>query len=847
MVASRTTAAEAPGAFGLLLQQYRAAAGLSQEELAELAGLSRRGISDLERGRRRVPHPDTLRRLLDALGVREPDRVALLRAARGQPVPAQLMPPAWSGYLPRPLSSFVGRERELVEIRELLERNRLVTLTGVGGIGKTRLALRIAAELLDAGKGPIVLVELASLSDATRLTETVGSALGIREQPGRSPTALLIDALRQRPVLLLVDNCEHVVDACAKLVAELLAACPGLRILATSREALGVSGECVLLVPPLSMAHEQEPGRTEVQLSEAAQLLAERAAEVAPTITPTADNIATIERICHQLDGIPLALELAAARVRLLGVEQIAARLNKRFALLVGGSRTAPARHQTLRATVEWSYDLLDDRERRLFERLAVFAGGWLLESAEAVCAGDGVESAEVLDVMGQLVNKSLVVVDPMADGGVRYRMLETLRQYARERLVAGGHEPGACTRHALYFLELAEAAAPHLRGRDQVTWLARLERDHDNLRTALAWSLEHLSGSETALRLAGALYQFWWARGHLAEGRTWLARALERDARLGGDRSPVTKQAYHRALEASGVLARQQGDYHVAESLFRASVALARELKDSAAIAESLYWLGSIQFFTGNELDARALAEESLTLYRQLGNRGDTRRPLGILANLALTSGNYEQAIALHKDRLLCAREAGDTLAVAGIQCYLGELAGEQGQHDRATRLLDASYRTYEEFEHPEGMARALADQAWVARARGNSSRAKQQFRRSLVLFQKLGATWGIADCLVGMARLAKDGAQFDIAARLFGSAAMLPQAHSIRFADDQVVERAAGARARVERDLDAVRAALGTRRFDALWQVGCELTIDDAVTLALSGVCGGQRAENY
>jgi non-specific serine/threonine protein kinase len=385
--------------------------------------------------------------------------------------------------------------------------------------------------------------------------------------------------------------------------------------------------------------------------------------------------------------------------------------------------------------------------------------------------------------------------------------------------------------------LQVAEAAAPQLRGREQVAWLARLERDHDNLRAALAWSLEHPSGSEAALRLAGALYRFWWAHGHLAEGRTWLARALELDAQLGSKNATATEQARLCALEASGVLARQQADYHVAESLFMASLPLARELKDTVAIAGSLYWLGSTLFRLGDEQRARALSEESLALYRQLGRTGDTRRPLGTLAELALTSGNYEQAIALHEERMRCAREAADTLEVAGIQRYLGMLAGEQGQHDRATRLLDASYRTFEEFAHPEGMAMTLANLAWVSRAQGDASRAKQQFGQSLALFQTLGATWGIAECLVGLARLATDGAQFDVAARLFGSAAMLHETHSIRLANYQVAERAGGTRSvTVEQDLEAVRAALGTPRFEAAWQEGRELTVDDAVMVALA-----------
>jgi class 3 adenylate cyclase len=339
-------------------------------------------------------------------------------------------------------------------------------------------------------------------------------------------------------------------------------------------------------------------------------------------------------------------------------------------------------------------------------------------------------------------------------------------------------------------------------------------------------------------------LYRFWWLHGHLAEGRTWLARALDRDARLGGDGSPAMKQARLRALKAAGVLARQQGDYRAADAHFAASLALARELNESVAIAESLFWLGSTLFWLGDEQRARALAVESLALYRKLGKPGETVRPLGTLANLARLSGNYEQAIGLHEARLRCARE-DDPLQVAMIHVHLGILAGEQGQHDRATRLLEASYRTFEDLDYPEGMARALASLAWVARAQGALPLAKQQFGQSLALFQKLGATWGTSECLVGLARLAAEGAQFDLAARLFGSVAMLRETHSIRLADDQVAERAAGTRAAtMEQDLEVVRTALGLTRFEALWRAGRGLTVDDAVTLALATVLNAARA---
>ena len=744
--------------------------------------------------------------------------------------------------LPAARTQLVGREQDSATVRGLVVQapGRLVTLTGTGGSGKTQLALMVAAELVDAFADGVLLVELAAVQAPHLVPYALAAVLGLRERAGEALIDTLTVYLKAREVLLVLDNCEHLVDACAEVAERLLSACPRVRLLATSRERLRIGAEATWRVPSLR-GPDSGAGATltpAVLLTyPAVRLFVERAQAVEPDFALSPTAAASMVGICQRLEGLPLALELAAARVSTLSLPQILERLDDCFRLLVGGSRTAPTRQQTLRATVEWSYALLDERERRLFERLAVFAGGWSLEAAEAVCGDDGSESGDVLDVLGQLVNKSLMVADATVDGRVRYRMLETLRQYALKRLVASGHEPGVRARHAKYFLELAEAAAPQLSGHEQVSWLARLEGDHDNLRAALARNLEHPSDAAPALRLAGSLYRFWWAHGHLAEGRTWLARALDRDARLGHDGSPATKPARLRALEASGVLARQQGDYHAAESLFVASLALARELNDAVAIAGSLYWLGSTLFFLGDEQGARALAEESLALYQQLGNPGDICRPLGTLAELALTSGDYAQAIALHEERLRYARDAADTLGVAGIQRYLGMLAGEQGQHDRATRLLDASYRTFEELAYPEGMAMTLANLAWVSRAQGDASRAKQQFGQSLALFQKLGATWGIAECLAGLARLATDGAQFDIAARLFGSAAMLHETHSIRLANYQVAERAGGTRSvTAEQDLETVRAALGTRRFEPLWQAGRELTVDDAVTFALA-----------
>src|SRR5262245_13629283 len=425
------------------------------------------------------------------------ERATLLGALdRAGPSGGSTVASLTTAALPIPLTSFVGRQADLGAIQRLLDSARLLTLTGVGGIGKTRLALEGAR--LFAGDYPdgAELVELAALADPGVVPQRVATALGIAEQPGRELLDVVADALRARRSLLVLDNCEHVVVACAELAQHLLQACPGLRILATSRESLGIAGERVWRVPSLSLpAAEADTSFEHIAQSEAVRLFAERAASVLPGFALTERNAPAVARLCLRLDGIPLALELAAARVTVLPVEQLAERLDDALRLLTAGSRTAPARQQTLRATLDWSYGLLTDREQRLFDRLSVFAGGWTLEAAEAVCAGEGIEHGQVLELVARLVDKSLVVVERGADEGAYYRMPEPIRQYAEERFGPDRATEVIRRSHATYFLTLAERAEPGLSGPDQRTWLDRLERDLDNLRAAWRRSCARSAG----------------------------------------------------------------------------------------------------------------------------------------------------------------------------------------------------------------------------------------------------------------------------------------------------------------------------------------------------------------
>jgi non-specific serine/threonine protein kinase len=542
--------------------------------------------------------------------------------------------------LPRQLTSFVGRERELAEVKRLLGEAPLLTLTGAGGAGKTRLALRVAAEASGDFADGVWLVELAPLANPTLVPQAVATALGVREAPGRALTDTLTEYLHTREILLVFDNCEHLVAAAAQLTETLLQACPRLRILATSREALGLAGELAWRVPSLTLPDPDRfagagPGAESILVEyEAVRLFLDRATFALPSFALSDQNAPTIAQICRRLDGMPLAIELAAARVRALTVEQIAERLDDRFRLLTGGSRTSLPRQQTLRATVDWSYDLLSEAERVLLHHLSVFSGGWALEAAEAVCGGDAVPSSAVLDLLVQLVDRSLVLAEPQ---GVeeRYRLLETVRQYAREKLLEAGEANGVRDRHRDYFLSLAEQADPELRGREQLTWLERLTREQDNLRAAIEWSLTR-DPAETALRLAGALGWFWDLRGHWSEGRAWVERCLElatpNDAQPDRTATQVAPWVRGRIFLAAGILALVQTDFAAARPSLEEAIQLSRSAGDHWGVARALMSLAPVEAYQGRHGEAAAHLQEGLALFRAVGDKWGTALALAVL-----------------------------------------------------------------------------------------------------------------------------------------------------------------------------------------------------------------------
>ncbi len=699
------------------------------------------------------------------------------------------------------LTSFIGREREMAEIKRLLSTAHLVTLMGPGGTGKTRLGLQVAADLLEQFPNGVWLAELAPLSDPALVPQTVATVFGVREQPGRALLDTLVDYLRARELLLVLDNCEHLVEASAHLAHSLLRGCPKLRILATSREALGTAGEVPYRVLPLTRPDPRRVVSFEgLTQFDAARLFMERAVLSNPAFVVTDTNAPAVAQVCHRLDGIPLAIELAAARAKVLSVEQIAQRLDDRFRLLTGGRRTGLPHHQTLRAAVDWSYDLLSEEERLLFRRLSVFAGGFTLEAAEAVCAGEGIGEFDVLDLVARLVDKSLALTEEL-HGDIRYRLLETIRHYSRERLQESGETDLVRRRHLDWYLGLAERAEPELRGPEQVTWLERLETDHDNLRAALEWTRTDEGGVQAGLRLAGAVHRYWALRGYLREGRGWLEGALSSD---GGSTTARAKAAY-----GAAVLAFAQGDYAQAEALCRESLAQYRLSGDTLGMALSLNVLGSVarnradydqttqllveslahsrqsghKWALAETLNilgimvraqrdhgrAKALLEESLALWRELGDKWGLAFALGSLGVVARFQGDYARARALHEESLALRRELGDKYTLAISLGSLGTVALDQGDYERARELFEESLVLCRELGIKVDAAAALGNLGIVAHHQGDDGRATALLKESLALWQEMGNKPAIAACLSVLGMVAHSQGDYQRAAEQY------------------------------------------------------------------------------
>jgi predicted ATPase/class 3 adenylate cyclase/Tfp pilus assembly protein PilF len=723
--------------------------------------------------------------------------------------------------LPLQLTSFIGREREMQEVKELLKHTRLLTLTGSGGCGKTRLALQVAADLLEDYPDGVWFVDLSTLTDPALVPSTVAATLGIHEEPGRPALATLAEALKSRTLLLILDNCEHVVGACAQLAEALLRTCPNVRIVATSREALGIAGEVAWRVPSLSLPQPHEVAQSQslarVVQYEAVRLFIERAKAAAPDFTVSPQNIGAIVQICRRLDGIPLAIELAAARVKVLSVEQIAVRLDDRFRLLTGGSRTALPRQQTLRAMMDWSYELLNEHERTLFRRLAAFAGGVTLEAAEAVCADEQIPSHQILDLLTNLVSKSLVIFEER-DEEARYRLLETVRQYARDKLLETGEAARVRDRHRDWFVAFVERAESALQGPDQALWLKRLETEHDNIRAALEWSS---NDPEIGLRLAGALWFFWYLRGYVSEGREWLKQFLAKTAH-----APTPLRA--KALYGASMLARAQDDYAQATALLEESLALYRALRDKRGVASVLGNLGVIAFARGDYARATKLHEESLEHFRELGDRIGMASALSELGNVAMYQGDLARAERLLEESLALSRAAQDDQGIALALRRLGATLLQKGERALAKALLQESLELYRELGAVSGLASVLNSLGMVALSEGDAQRASALLRESLVKYRDVGDRWHIALCLDRLARVAAAQGEWARAARLLGAEEALREAIGAPLPPSEREGR--------EQVLKLAHKHLGEESFAAAWADGYAMKLDHAIACALS-----------
>jgi predicted ATPase/transcriptional regulator with XRE-family HTH domain len=886
--------------FGHWLKLRRHALRLTQHALAGLVFCSVELIRKIEADARR-PSPEIAERLARHLGLAPHQCTTFVKVARAElpadrlPAPTELAallaqpgPALPSSLLPVPATALLGRDQAVSELGACLLRRevRLLTLVGAPGIGKTRLGLQVAANVRGAFADDVCYIALAPIRDPGLVAVAIAQPLGVQELAGQPLVARLQHYLRDRQMLLVLDNFEQVAAA-APLLAELLAAAPQLTLLVTSRAALHISGEHEYVVQPLALPDRNPlPPIAELTRYPAVALFAQRAQAVAPGFALTSANAAAVAEICQRLDGLPLAIELAAARVKLLSPTALLARLGHRLSLLTGGARDLPAHQQTLRSTIDWSYELLDECEQSLLRRLAVFVGGCTLEAAEAVCREQETGNREQesnaagtsslfpvscllspLDGLAALLDKSLLVQREAADGARRLGMLETIHEYALERLEAHGEAQALRQWHAAYYLALAKEAAPHLWRSEQGVqgvWLARLELEHNNLRAALAWSATTEGAAETGLGLVATLWPFWHVHGHLREGRAWLADLLART--IPTSASPAARAA---ALIGLGTLASDQNDYATARAAFGESFAIARDRGDNETMTQAMHKLGVIASFQGDYAAARAQIQECLTRWREIGNQSGSASALQSLGDIAWHQGDYAAARAFHEQSLALRNAAGDDIDVSatGNLHNLGRLARVEGDYERATALCEASLAlarrqgfqvaiiwalhdlgevardqgAYDQavalYKESLAIAQAIGSPSWpatiqnrlgeVAQAQGEYARAGALHRASLRVFRGLGQRRDALLCLEGLARVAEAQEHLRRSAVLYGAVAALREATG---AQVPPLDRASYARS-----ADRVRARLGQAAFAAAWDAGHAMPLDQAIAYAL------------
>jgi predicted ATPase/DNA-binding XRE family transcriptional regulator len=752
---SGTMRRDSSPSFGARLRRLREAAGLTQEELASRAGLSAKAISLLERGQRKHPYPHTIKSLADALKLSEEARATLLGtvpqrgAVTGSAAPVSV--PVLN--LPTPSTSLLGRERELREIRAFLREARLLTLTGTGGVGKTRLVVEAARDAAQLFPDGAVFVALAPLGDSSFVFPTVAQSLGLREAGDQAPREALRVYLREKQLLLVLDNFEHVLEA-APEVAELIEICPKLSVLATSRAPLRVRGEQEYPVPPLALpASTVAPSVEDLVESASGRLFAERARKSSPTFELTPHNSGVVAAICWRLAGLPLALELAAAQIRFLDPEALLLRLDQ--ALSAVGARDLPRRQRTMWATLDWSHELITEEEQILFRRLSVCVGGFSLEAAEAIGAepdaSGSIVAENVLGILGRLVEQSLVIANRDEKGsGVRYGMLEPVRQYAWEKLQESGNAEETKQRHLTHYLDLAEEAdltyglltGAKPAGAQGEAWMGKLEREHDNLRTALGWAKVR-GDAEAGLRLVGALSWFWWMRGYFREGRYWTEDLLQISERgsLG-----ALDSARANALLGAGMLSFGYGDLLGSTGFLEEGLATYRGLGDQAGTAATVAMLGYVRRALGDFDRAEELSKEGLRLSDLLEDDRSAAISLNTLGHIARHRRDLARAAALFGEALALFEKREDRRGVAYSLCNLGVAALERGEAGRALELHEESLRLYEALQDKAGQAFALINLGDVARSLGDQEHAVSMYEEALALHRELGNERGVS-----------------------------------------------------------------------------------------------------
>ena len=729
--------------------------------------------------------------------------------------------------LPQQLTSFIGRKREIEEAKKLLTLTRILTFIGPGGTGKTRLSLQVAADQAANFKDGVWLVELAPLTDPSFIISTVASVFKLRETQGTTLHDILLAYLRGKQLLIIFDNCEHLVESCAKISEEFLLTCPNLKLIASSREALGIDGETVYRVPSLSLPQDfQSPSERQDTGSlmdyEAPRLFVERATKVEPHFQLTETNASFVTQICHRLDGIPLAIELAAARVKLFTPEQIAARLDDRFKLLTGGSRTALPRQQTLRALIDWSYQTLNETEQRAFRWLAVFSDGWMFEAAESVLGG-----SEAIDDLSGLINKSLVIVEEQ-EGESRYRYLETIRQYAMEKLLEIGEAVNARDRHLAYFMEVSRRAEEKFGTEQRLMLVNRLEMEHDNIRSALGWALE--SNPESALQMVCSLAGFWLSRSYMTEGCNWCQAAISRVEALSAA-GPNIDRMRAQAYSALAMLSINHGEHHTGQIAARKGAVLARQLDDPLQLARALHFLGMSATFLGDVTLAFDSLHKSEALCRKFGYNDDLAAVLQSLAYATLEihgPQSAEQLKSYLEESLALSQGSVDLEAAVRTEGILARLAFFRGNMAEARKHADLMLDLHKEMGDQLSVTGHQTEMAHVARQIGNYKEALALYRETLPEWQKMGHRGAVAHQLECVAFIAKAREQLERAARLLGAAETLRELASSPMTPQERLE--------YDREVADLRAGMDEMTFASLWAEGRSMPVEQAIKFAVT-----------